>query len=1130
MDSLEAARQAAAALHAEVVAKLPAGWGPYDLAVAAARHRDDTQVNKVAPGSAILHRGRARYRADIGVIAHEDTGDEFENALLVAHEVGHLELEGRTNSDPVSDVDSLASVERSPGGVEALTDYSRRERREVRMNLFARELLLPRPVARELHLDPGLTASAIAARYRVPFAVAAAQLLDGLLLPPAGPASPPRPERPLNPEQAEAAAHRGVPYLLEAGPGTGKTQTLVSRVASLARAGVDPAEILVLTFSNKAAAELRERIAGICPEASTGTWVGTFHSFGLDVIRRFNDRLGLPADPRLLDRVEAVELLEEGFARLDLKHFRNLWDPAENIKEILDAISRANDEVVDAARYAELATAMSERAATTEEVVAAERCLDIATVFRAYEVLKAKRGCLDFGDLVARPVRLLETDAEVRAALRDRHRHVLVDEFQDVNRASVRLLQGLTGEGENLWAVGDVRQSIYRFRGASSFNVARFGAGDFPTGVRGRLRVNYRSTPEVVAGFVRFAAAGMKAAPDGEVVFDAHRPACGIQPEYRPGGETDEEPFVVAAAVAEMHEAGFSYRDQAVLCMSNDKVAKVAAALEARGIPSLYLGNLFERPEVKSLLAMVSLLVDRRAAGLIRIAAMPDFEMTLSDVLAVTRPLRDDGTPPLGWTSRLMGFADLSADGLVTMNRIAAACGGAGPDTDPWTFLAGILFDHSRIAADIARSPTVTKRLQGIAIWQFMNFARVQPRAAGLPVKRFLDRVRKLLLLAEDRHLRQLPDAAQGMDAVRLMTIHGAKGLEFPVVHLPGLTADTIPKDFRAGRCLPPDGMIEGATGSGLQAMADGHAEEQECLFFVALSRPKDRLLLYSPTQKKGGVARNRSPFLDRMGDAVNARSDVPTVSMPEVTGDMLLPAGVTTPTSLTVGQLGLYERCPRRFMYTAILDIGGRQVEAAFQRMHAAVEQVVNWMTSDHELTPSAAEVDARLDQAWLTHGPHEHGYSTDYLRVGRALLSFFQRTRQGRIRLPAREMRFAVEGGEVVIRAEEIIGGGVGGGLVRRVRTGHGTKAESNSLVTAAFRLAAGQHLPGCSVELVHLADETLTPVTMTDKVLGNRKAKLDEAFASMKRGEFPRRVTDTCPRCPAYFICGPLPAEAT
>ena len=530
------------------------------------------------------------------------------------------------------------------------------------MDLFARELLLPRTVARVLHVDQGLPASAIAAKLGAPFDVVAQQLFDALLLPAVPPAAAAtHVERPLNPLQAEAAAHRGEAYLLEAGPGTGKTQTLIARVEGLLEEGVDPRRILLLTFSNKAAGEMAERIARKRPEAAAAMWIGTFHAFGLDIIRRFHAELGLPKDPRMMDRTEAVELLEEEFPRLRLAHYRNLYDPTQIIADMLAAVSRAKDEVVDAETYAALADAMLAKAGDADAREAAERAGEVARIYAAYEQLKRNAHCVDFGDLVALPVKLIETDAAIRTTLQAQYDHVLVDEYQDVNRSSVRLLSALRPGGRNLWMVGDAKQSIYRFRGASSFNMTRFGKEDFPGGKRGRLKRNYRSVPEIVASFSGFAIT-MRAG-DADSGLEADRDGKGQKAELRTMQRAEQQQVALADAIEALRGEGYAYRDQAVLCTGNEKLSTIGQDLERLGVPVLFLGSLFERAEVKDLLALLSVLVDRRAMGLVRIACWPDFTMSFADVAAIFLHLRAADHAPATWLQHLDTIPDISDAG-----------------------------------------------------------------------------------------------------------------------------------------------------------------------------------------------------------------------------------------------------------------------------------------------------------------------------------------------------------------------------------------------------------------------------------------------------------------------------------
>lgn len=404
---------------------------------------------------------------------------------------------------------------------------------------------------------------------------------------------------------------------------------MAARIEGLLADGIDPRRILVLTFSNKAAREMAERIAVKNKDAAAAMWIGTFHAFGLDLIRRFHGELGLAKDPRLMDRTEAVARLEDLFPGLDLVHYQNLSDPTQIIADMLAAISRAKDEVVDAKRYAELAEDM--RVAGAGE--AAERAAEVALVYAHYEKLKRDAHCVDFGDLVSLPVQLLENNEAIRAHLQAEYDHVLVDEYQDVNRSSVRLLAALRPDGQNLWAVGDAKQSIYRFRGASSFNMARFGTDDFPGGQRGRLTRNYRSVAEIVEALSAFSA-GMKASRGGGGLT-AERGPGDHPPELRAVATPAQQTVALADAIEEMRAAGVRYCDQAVLCTGNEKLSTLGHELERLGIPVLFLGSLFERDEVKDLLAFLSIFVDRRAMGLTRVACGAEFPMSLDDVGAV---------------------------------------------------------------------------------------------------------------------------------------------------------------------------------------------------------------------------------------------------------------------------------------------------------------------------------------------------------------------------------------------------------------------------------------------------------------------------------------------------------------
>lgn len=1126
MDAAELGRRRAADLHEQAVSTGQDPRQAYAFVLAEAKRRG-LDVEKANPGAGILDGGRATYVPADGLIIHENVGSEFDQAFLVAHELGHVELGDETGPVTITAVNPTRPSEPSPVGFDRVVDYGRHQRREVQMDLFAREFLLPRRLMRRLHLEDGLSASQIAAHMAAPLDVVSQQLLDALLLPIVTlEAEKTQVERPLNDLQARAAKHRGNAYLLEAGPGTGKTQTLTGRIEGLLADGVDPRRILVLTFSNKAAGEMAERIARKNPTAATAMWIGTFHAFGLDIVRRFAPQLGLPKDPRMMDRTEAVELLEQEFPRLPLKHYQDLYDPTRNIADILSAISRAKDEVVDAAEYAVLAAAMRAKAATVDQIEAAEKAAEVAVVYDAYERLKRQSHCVDFGDLVSMPVRLLDSDAAIRTSIQGAYDHVLVDEYQDVNRSSVRLLEAICPNGHNLWVVGDAKQSIYRFRGASSFNTARFGKDDFEGGERGRLKRNYRSSKEVVDVFSAFAD-GMKVS-DGDVALEAERGTLGHPVELHKVPQADNQVVAIADAIDAMRTAGHKYRDQAVLCTGNERLSSLSRDLERLGIPVLFLGSLFERPEVKDLLAILSLLVDARAMGIVRIGTLAQFELSLGDVAAIIGLLRDaeDRESAGGWSKIDPNI--LSEPGRTAWTRLQKALAGFTETSAPWDVLAAFLLDRTRIAADIATAESVSDQSRGIAIWQLMNFLRVQPNGQGWPIRRLLDRVRRLVRIGDDRDLRQLPAAAQSLDAVRLMTIHGAKGLEFPVVHLPGLNQDTLPGNPKSPPCLPPDGMVAGGDGDALTVFRTGDAEERECLFYVAASRARDRLFLYAVTLKSNNTTRPLSSFLNRLGADLQHKPVTPARALPPKPEDLVIDLKVSGRLKFTGSQLSLYDPCPRRFFYTHVLRVGGRRSETAYMLMHEAVRSVTQAVVAGTIDIANDAELIRHVARACLDHGLEDCGVLAELQAAAIDMIKYFRSSRAGLQVVAPTAIHLTLNGDDLVFLAEDVLVAVDGAYIFRRVRTGRIRSKENADVGAAALLMAAQQHGPRTRVELIHLSDKAVTALSLTPTVLKNRRQTLSDYLSAIRAGTFEAVPSErTCPGCPAFFICGPVSA---
>jgi hypothetical protein len=313
MDAFEPIRESARQLHGAAVAAGADSSQPFAL-INAAISELDLELFWLPAGDPALKGAQAVFDEQTGAICCVDEGDDATRAALVAHEIGHAAVHSNSAECSTADVDTSQSTEVVPVGLQRIEDYSGHERRELQANVFGREFLLPRDIARSLYLTEHLGATSIASSRQLPKDLVRQQLLDSLLLPSPVPEAPTPTRSPRDdPSQDRAAYHFTSAFQLQAGPGTGKTRTLVKRVIRLIEQGVDPASILILTFSNRAAGELSERIAASVSADASQIWIGTFHAFGLDLVRRYHEQLDLLPDPPLFDRSDAIEVLKTFF-------------------------------------------------------------------------------------------------------------------------------------------------------------------------------------------------------------------------------------------------------------------------------------------------------------------------------------------------------------------------------------------------------------------------------------------------------------------------------------------------------------------------------------------------------------------------------------------------------------------------------------------------------------------------------------------------------------------------------------------------------------------------------------------------------------------------------------------------
>ena len=320
--------------------------------------------------------------------------------------------------------------------------------------------------------------------------------------------------------------------------------------------------------------------------------------------------------------------------------------------------------------------------------------------------------------------------------------------------------------------------------------------------------------------------------------------------------------------------------------------------------------------------------------------------------------------------------------------------------------------------------------------------------------------------------------------------------------------------------------MIEGGSFRELDTYKEGHKEEQECLFFVALSRAEDRVTLYAPSRQADHKRQGRSPFVDRIEAWLVTESPV-MESTRGPSSAQVVEVSFEAPVRLSPSQLAAYEKCARRFLYTHALKLGGRRTETPFMRMHSAVQATANDVLAREHGSPNETELDALFGRHWAAHGPTDHGYAGSYERAARRLIAFLVELRAGEMPEPRESFELDVGDARIVVRPDERTRTGDGRVLLRRIRTGRKTSDATHTLDAAAYQLAAGPH---GEIEFVFLSDESRATINMKDRTLNTRKASIEAAGAKIRAGEFPanpKQPSRTCPRCPYFFICTQPPA---
>lgn len=1090
------------------------------------------------------------YTEEQYIVVQADLHSAIRN-LLKAHELGHHFVHTRQAVYSIEAIDPTALVLTLPYAEGRIATYNSRQMQEHEATVFACELLIPseRLAAR---FDRGHTVAELVAVFQTLESILFAQMATVLLAPLPNYEEllrqtelPPFHWTDLDDSQKAACCAPMGPVLVQAGPGTGKTRTLTSRIEWLImEKEVPPEQILVLTFSNKATDELRLRLRRTVPTVAHQVTVTTFHGYGLELLRRYTEKVGLPLDFRVLDPLEAEMVLEAHLRELDLSHFSDPTNPDRFLGEMVEAISKVKEELIDVPTCEQLLHELTAHGPDKIAPEIIEQYLEVGRVYQRYETILQQGGLVDYGDLVLKPVLLLRNASEVLQQLQAQYTHVLVDEYQDINRANgelVRLLVGKSGVG--LWVVGDLRQSIYRWRGATPEYLARFRK-QFPHADEYFLDINYRSSESLVNLVSHFAAkmdlpvpARPWKANRGVLVPSSIKSvvADDKQAELRGIGET------INAFVRE----GAHYADIAILCRTNGQTREIAAALSSFEIPVLHLGQFFFRSEVKDLLSVLALIGDGDSATWIRVAALLRQPLSIEVASDLWRRINMSDTPFPDALRTILDDANLSPLQRLDLSYFAAFVERhlRKEIINPWRVLCEFLFDYGHYLRQLRTGNPPDKQQILLAIAQLLNLANAfrQHKSIGAenqPIRTMLNYVRRAT--KRDDNDIDLPISELDIDAVRVLTIHKAKGLEFPIVFVPNLAKGRFPARTHSNTTLPRlDQLMR-------RDVSDEAALEEESCLFVALSRARDHLILSraaSYSQRLGKPTKADLSMLWRLLDpALTALGmSVQTITWPrhlhadyedrdrEVEDGKLRQDEAI---HLDFQAVRVYQRCPRQYYYRYGLGLAIRDEREIYRQFYRLIYQISDWLGAElaHDRLLEWPSIVERIERGFQENLPPNHIHAAWYRQQAERLIRrlwerYVVQSQLPGIRSYQITARVELEGAIVMFPIDELVETEEKL-FINLFRMGRVAKSHLEESWPALCRKYAQSYSERpVQIQFHYLATNEVqtVPADKYEKILRG----VSEDISRIRRRDFPSLPTDNrvelvCGSCSFFFLC--------
>ena len=967
----------------------------------------------------------------------------------------------------------------------------------------------------------------------------------------------------LNKEQKEAVVFGDGPLLIVAGAGTGKTTVLTRRIAYLISKGIKPEEILAVTFTDKAAKEMEDRVEALLPFGYYDFWISTFHSFCDRVLKRYGLLIGIPTNYKLLDGSGSWMLVKRNFHHFNfLKEYKPLGNPTKFIQALVNHFSQCKNEGIYPEDYLKYVEGLS------DDNKEKERIKEVAMAYEIYQQLLLENNVLDFGDLINYTIEIFDKLPDVLEKYRNQFKYIMVDEFQDTNWVQYDLIQKLAYPKNNITIAGDDDQSIYSFQGSSFNNILRFKK-DYPTSKEIILIENYRSPQNILDLSYCFI---QKNNPNRlecqlseckDIINDAEKKGIdikeigGISKKLKSSQENngivellsfesiDEEIMGVVNKIWEVKEidSQATFSSFAILTRTNDHANTFSRALERAGIPYQFFSSkgLYKEPLIIDLISYFKVILNfYDSLNFYRVLRMMNFSP--EEVSTITQYSDKKGIPI---------FEALKDDHLLskftseTQAKIKKLIDNLNNHYE--------LSKHKNVGEvfisviqDLEYGKNIPENTEdGFRKWelidQFYNKIKdFENSQIDAKLCSYMDNLQMELDAGEEGIINKKIESQ--FDTVKIMTIHSSKGLEFDYVFLPYLVARSFPSDQKSDPIEIPRDLIKEVLPGG-----DFHIQEERRLFYVALTRAKRGLFLTWSTDHGGRQLKKPSRFLSESNlineEMIKNQKFIRSPSFCiKKTMSFKLESDETNgwgndfknflPDHFSYSQLESFRKCPLEYKLKNILKIKtrGKSVFSFGKTIHSTLHRFVEKSLKEKV---SLKELLNIYDEEWIFDWYQSEKEREDFYNKGKESLKLFYDDfkKNNNVLIideeGALEKDFQIKlNGDVVIGKIDRIDKIEGGVEIIDYKTGSPKKTltKDDKLQLLIYALAAKRVLRLNPVKLTYyyLDDCSKASFNAKDEMIEKTESEIKELISKIKRSNFKPSVGWHCKFCDFRDIC--------